>query len=63
MDEVTGLISTGNDFVDEPARTISGGVLEFSNQIVGPAGLENVTIEVFDSNSGILVITDSGYRR
>ena len=52
-----GFNSTGNDFVDEPSRTISGTVLEdTNNDNVGDTPQAGVTLTVFDE-SGLPVAT------
>ncbi|KAI2496384.1 oxidoreductase [Fragilaria crotonensis] len=50
--------STGNDFVDEPARRIDGSVLEdTNNDSAGEEPIANVTVLLYDSNGTLVAST------
>ncbi|KAI2496385.1 oxidoreductase [Fragilaria crotonensis] len=50
--------STGNDFVDEPARRIDGSVLEdTNNDNAGEEPIANVTVLLYDSNGTLVAST------
>ena len=56
------LVSTGNDFVDEPSRTISGSVLEDTdNDNLGDTGVGTVVLMLLDASGvvGDSTVTDS----